>query len=467
MIRIYFDDHEIPLKYIKNLTQAANPFSDTFKLGVTICRTFTLQILNIENLDIPSKVVLYEDDNREQREEWSRYATLYVDEINEDNLDYTEYSLTDGMTKFNVDLTYTVGQTLLEILNTICANHGMTLNSNSFYMDDFALSWEEADITERELISYIAEVNGGYAYIDELGSLNLDVFKKTYNNDNYADLIELKTCSDIRVGSLHNYDRVYLELAQATVFYPETSENDTLYLNPENILFNDAEQYSREAIVQHIYSLINGLKFYNLSITRCPINGFLRAGQIIKIANSKFLATRNDFYIKDQNGKMLEISESNPLLTMINVNWNYNSMWLGGYDLDLQSSMQEETQVVTEKEKRRRLEIKVNRELGEITQRITSNEGEISQLIQDASGLEGYFSNAAGAKYIRLSAEGIVIRESPDSAYAVIDENGFYCYNDDQVRVAAMKENEFDTTNWIFSETRNGNCLNFYKRRTS
>lgn len=462
MIRVFFDEQEIQPDYIKYLNQQVNPFNEKFELGSTICRTFTLQILNLEKYSVPNRVILYEDNGNQDREHWDRYATLVVDEVNEENLDYTEYFLTDGMTRFNTDLVYDIDQTTAQILENICLGHNIELGDYSFYMNDFVVTWQEEDITEREFISYIAEVNGGYAYIDNLGRLKIDQFKKQP-----VEKIDINKCSSLRVGAYHKYDRVYIELAEATVYYPETSENDTLYLNPENILFNDTEQYSRENIVQHIYSLVNGLQFYNLKIDDMPINPNVRAGQILSIDTGDFLSTQDEKYILTDEGEKIVVSKGKPLQTIITIDWNYSSMWLGGIELDVRSSSQEETKIIKEEEKRRRLDIRVNRQLGEIRQRVTTNEGEISQIIQDASGLEGYFANASGARYIKLSSEGIRISESAESSYVIINEDGVDFYNDDQVRVASMRANEFDTTWWIYSETRNGNCLNIYRRRTT
>lgn len=234
------------------------------------------------------------------------------------------------------------------------------------------------------------------------------------------------------------YDRVYVELAEATHYYPETSLNDTLYLNPDNILLTDGENYTIDGIVQHIQSIINGFCFYNVSIEKCPV-------------------------LDVQVGRMITIGKYQ---TIAVTDWKYQQGWIGGYEIDVQTSKQEETKILdNSKELIRRISIKVDRNNNEIRQEISDTNGQISRLMQDASGLTGYFANASGAKYIRLTADGIQVSKDNDSSSVNITENGVDIYNDDHIKVASMKANEFDTTNWVYSETRNGNCLNIYKRR--
>lgn len=96
---------------------------------------------------------------------------------------------------------------------------------------------------------------------------------------------------------------------------------------------------------------------------------------------------------------------------------------------------------------------------------VQGNTTQISQLVQDAAGLTGYFANANGAKYIKLTSEGIKVSKDEDSAYVQITEDGVDIYNDDKVKVASMKANNFYTTQWVLSETRGGNCMNIFRRR--
>lgn len=96
---------------------------------------------------------------------------------------------------------------------------------------------------------------------------------------------------------------------------------------------------------------------------------------------------------------------------------------------------------------------------------INNNATQISQIIQDASGLTGYFANAEGAKYIKLTAEGIKVSKDDNSSYVQITEKGVDIYDKVKTKVASMKANEFDTTNWIYSENPDSNNLNIFKRR--
>ena len=64
-----------------------------------------------------------------------------------------------------------------------------------------------------------------------------------------------------------------------------------------------------------------------------------------------------------------------------------------------------------------------------------------------------------------MSADGIQVSKTPsDDSSLNITDDGIYIKDSDQVVVASMKANEFDTTNWVYLETRNGNCLNIFRR---
>ena len=181
MIRVLFDDTEINGNYILNLTQIVEPYNQNFIIGNTVCRQFSIDVKDVGYSTIPDKVYLYEDNGSDTQSEWTKYATLLIDNTEVKDEHYTTFSLTDVMVRFNVDLTYTVGQTVLQILNNICTSKGITLNTQSFYMSDLSISWQD-QIQERDLISYVAEVNGGYAYIDEDGNLNPILRKMIKNN---------------------------------------------------------------------------------------------------------------------------------------------------------------------------------------------------------------------------------------------------------------------------------------------
>ena len=290
-MKIFFDGYELDRRYVKALSQSAEAFNGTFKLGSTICRAFELEIskectllelLQCENgsplltedglplrveqdMDIttykPQKIRLTDDMERV-------YATLRLDDIDTEDDYILSYKLTDEMVMLNQEFVYDTSQThtVQELLNMICTSHGMKLATTSLYLADMPISWGGESMTERDFVSYVAEVNCGYAFINKDGNLEF----KSYTNTPSAE-IDVRNCSSFKVGYHHIYDRVYLELGTATYYYPETSDHDTLYLNPENILFTSGGKYPYTEVMARMYNQIKGFNFYNIEANRCPI----------------------------------------------------------------------------------------------------------------------------------------------------------------------------------------------------
>lgn len=403
MIRVLFDNVEINGNYILNLSQNVDPYNQNFVIGNTICRQFSIDVKDVGYNSIPDKVYLYEDNNSNIQANWTKYATLLVDDTEVTDEHYTTFSLTDVMVRFNVDLTYTVGQTVLQILNNICTSKGITLNTQSFYMSDLSISWQD-QIQERDLISYVAEVNGGYAYIDEEGNLNFEAYTNIP-----ASNIDINKCSSYKVGELHKIGRVYVELATATQYYPQTTSDDTLYLNPDNILFTDSQGYTIENTIKHIYDSINGFMFYNMAIEQCPIDPNVRAGQIISVGGWSRLLTSDGDYILTSDGNKILVTEGLLVPFICSIDWKYNTQWMGGYTTDLDCKVQEETQIVDTKKKLSRITIKVDRELGVISQSVAQLDDDLNEVEATLELKVSKDDNDQIISMINASADNIIL----------------------------------------------------------
>lgn len=392
MLRIFFDNTELSSDDIISFSQTVKPFQNRFKAGVTVCRQFDLEIIkggkiklgdddigfyvatneggeNTANVGIDVNGIYYSKDTILNKinigidsqgvyatdeptvefaipetvriyEDNLLYATLVVDSYDDKDKQRLSLTLTDEMVRFNKTLTYE-NKTVKQILNQICASHGINLITQSFYMADQVISWGSGEVSERDFIGYVAEVNGGYAYINNEGNLCIEPYSNLSKGN-----IDLATCSDITVGNHHKYGRVYVELAEATQYYPDKSNLDTLYLDPNNILLSDSGNYTIQGIVKHIQGVINGFEFYDVSVDKCPILPNVRACQIITI----------DKYP-----------------TLVTIEWNYNLSFFGGYELQLDSNLQEETTVsdTAMLAKLKKIKIQVDREIGQISQQIT------------------------------------------------------------------------------------------------
>ena len=93
MIRVFFDNNEINADYIRRLSQSAQLFTDTFKVGSTVCRTVELDVDRVGVSKHPSSVIIKEDDKT--------LFTLQVDNVDETNKQYYAYTLVDGMVNLN------------------------------------------------------------------------------------------------------------------------------------------------------------------------------------------------------------------------------------------------------------------------------------------------------------------------------------------------------------------------------
>lgn len=384
-MKIFFDGYELDRRYVKALSQSAEAFNGTFKLGSTVCRSFDLEIskdctllellqcedgeslltedglpLRVEqDLDIttykPQKIRFTDDMEKV-------YATLRLDELDTEDDYILSYKLTDEMVMLNQEFIYDTSQahTVQELLNMICTSHGMKLATTSLYLADMQILWGLDGMTERDFISYVAEVNCGYAFINAEGNLEFG----TYTNTPSAE-IEVKNCSSFKVGYRHVYDRVYLELASATYYYPEESTNDTLYLNPDNILYTSGGKYPYQDVIKHIQAQLNGFNFYNIEVERCPIP---QEALCCETVNFTF------------NGAIFP--------TIWQVNYDFNFHWYGGVSCILNNSNQEETKIISDGEKSKRtvnaLKITVDRELGLIKQEVQATEEKVNKISSDA-----------------------------------------------------------------------------------
>ena len=258
----------------------------------------------------------------------------------------------------------------------------------------------------------------------------------------------IEMCSSFKEGEKHHIGRAYVELAEATYFYPLTSAYDTVYLNPNNVLITDSDGYSIENIVKHIQEEIDGFEFYNITVDKMAVWQF---------GDMPYAGCMVNFTLGEGNNMVTYPS-------ILECDFTFNGTWTGGLRLDLNTDKQQET-AVSVNDIINNVTIRVDRELGVIERTVANTAGDVSQLIQDAESLTGYFSSVQGTQYIRLSADGIQVSKTPsDDSSLNITDDGIYIRDSDQVIVASMKANEFDTTNWIYSETRNGNCLNIFRR---
>ena len=307
-------DYIINSNYVTQLKQEASLFiGETFYIGSTVCRAFTLSVDKNAVMELPYGVEIQNDDN-------SYYASLDVDNIDDSDTKVYTFHLTDRMVRLNEQSSawFESGLTVYELLENISSRYGFDIQEQLPAYANLEITWYD-NWTAREFVSWVAELLGGYAYI---GNDNTLYFSPYWKVPQYT--VNVADCDSFKLGEQVTIDRVVYDTPSKTVIYPEnySGTGSTLYLNTDNQLFTDNDDITIESQVEYIYNEVNGFSFYNVEVGKCPINPAVRAGAIVGF-----------------------VLDGNTYPTIAQVNWNYNTMWVGGYSLHLDSPVQAKTQI--------------------------------------------------------------------------------------------------------------------------
>lgn len=372
-MEIYFDNVLIDEDCYTGLSTNFELFDGSFKLGSTSANTFKLSVDKMAINAQPNEVTIYQNGKL--------VAKLVVDNIEETDVEY-KYTLTDKMInlnfKYDASLIFKNGSaTLLQIAQDICSKVGIELATTDFRGHNKNISWYDNARTAREYIGYIAELNGGYAQIGKDGKL---YFLK--QNTSSVKKISIEECSDFQIGEKHIITRVVYEQGALKYEYGDETGN-TLYLNDENVFITEASE------VEEIYNEIKGFEFYNFKTNNCQIDYNITAGQIITFTDG-----------------------INNYSTIAEYDLTYNGGWYGGYNLELTTKKQEETQVNGTSTKIKNLSIKIDRAMNTITElaqettenteKLTKHEQTIDSISNKVSHIEETTNTIEGNKTIQL-----------------------------------------------------------------
>ena len=326
-------------------------FDNIFKLGSTPCVSFTIKVLKGAIGSFTNILVV---------EDGTLMHTLQLDSVDTSNNTTDTYVLNDYMIRFNTtydassliypDNTSTpVPATYLQILQDICAQNGVTCGVSSFTGSTKTTTQINSTIPARTYISYLAEMNGGYAYISAAGQL---MFGR-YSNISTAT-ISAKECSSFKLGALHTIKRVVYETGDV-LYEAGTDDGDIVFIDPSNTFITE------QADIDAIYSVVNGLSFYNIEVEKCPIST-ATVGQRIQFK-------LNDSYYR----------------TIVQINQQYNNGWVGGYSTVLDNSIQQETRVIGTEQALRTMMTIIDRNNNTFTRFVGDVDGKFSA-IQQTSG---------------------------------------------------------------------------------
>lgn len=378
---------------VVGLSLECKMFDEVFKLGSTPCYCVTLEILKGSAPYEPGQITkVYINDTAGSR--FSHY--FYLDEVNTDDDVVEKYTLVDSMIKFNFnydgsDFINAETRTLLDVLLNICEVAGVSTDITGFNGSDKIITWYDNTISAREYIGYIAELAGGYAYINASDKL---VFGDFVNSD-ISTTVALEETSGYKIGEYHVLTRVLFDNSDV-VYEAGTDTGNTVYLNPGNVYITS------QADVDAIYNAVKNFNFYSVKIDQCPIPKVPTIGWKVN----------------------LTLNGSITYTLIAQIQFTYMLGWQGGYDCMLANQEQEETQVIDNATKIRTIKVIMDRQNGIFTREIEETQNEVrvvdTNMLLDTNApsltkvnapYNRYFSDSGNSSYI--SGNIVEITDTP------------------------------------------------------
>lgn len=459
MIKIKFDDTFINDEAIMSLSQQYKMFENSFYLGATPCRSITLEIYKDYFTTIPEIVRLYDNDEL--------YCTLHVDSCEQVDKTKYKFELTDAMTLMNesYDASSIVSEntTLLDVANNICNKYNVTLVNQDFYGKDKIITWYDNTISARDYIGFIAELNGGYAIINNEGNIEL----KQFTNETTHE-INVNECEDLTLGERHYITRVVYDTGVLKWEQGEETGN-TVYINTSNTFITE------ESDIENIYNNINEFEFYALNTGNCiDVGG--TTGETINF-----------------------IDGNNIYPTILQIEKKYNGSWIGGYKNEINTETMQETEIIDNEIRIKTINTKLNRdeaqleivaqETTNINNNLTNNYYNITQtnelILNSKEGLTNTFSEAGGNNIFRNTGLWFIAESGDNLVYPseeIYPGNDLYptAYDNYEYWVGDADKGRNDNSssgnsillkNNIFSQEQdvpNGNySISFYYRKTN
>lgn len=203
MLEIYFDGVLLdPINYME-LTQKWVMFDKEFKLGMTPSREFNLTVpKSVFNENIENVKIVYQNND---------YAYLILDKVSYDennSIPKAKLTLVDKMVKanFNYDASQLVPCSIKTILEDICDKMGVELGTTTFTNEELVVDYYDNTLLARDYLSFISELAGGFARIENDGKLYI----RTFNNSK-ATSIMTDLCEKIIIGQKHEVERVVFD----------------------------------------------------------------------------------------------------------------------------------------------------------------------------------------------------------------------------------------------------------------
>lgn len=318
MLEIYFDGKLVDPDDYVDIKNNFKLFDETFFLGSATANTFTIEVPG--TYSVPTDVKI--------KYKSKEYANLIVDKFNLKENNILSLTLIDKMVLFNskIDISKYVPISAKNLLKLICTSRGIEIGIESFSNENETISEYNSNLTPRDYLKFIAELNGGYAQIGQDGKLYLKNF------DTIPKIINVDDCEDFKLGEKRKIERVVFDNGILKFQTSEDENLETLYLNSENPFI------TKEEVFNNISNKILNFEFYNFETKNTLILDDVIAGDLIKF--------------KDGDKEYLTIAQ---------YELDYNGSWNGGYSLNVNSKKQEETKQVGVNTKIKNLQVSINR----------------------------------------------------------------------------------------------------------
>lgn len=444
MIEIYFDNVLIDGDAYEDIRTQYTLFNNAFFLGSTASNEFTINVNKSYVSNHPSEVKIVDDNTT---------YYLYVDAIAEDYWFYN-YTLKDALVNlnFNYDASILIEQKKENEEETYLQDIFEDILTRANIETDYVLKNANIVITHydntvsaRDYIRYIAELEAGFVRILPNGKLDIIPHKMasklTQDSGEYEELIlgerkfVTRVVYDNGAGLFWSFD-----INDDNDEEDEYIDGMTVYLDSSNPFIDSV---NGETQVEYVFNQIKEFEFWTLDITATQLDTNIRAGDIITFEH-----------------------DGNSYNTIAQYSGGFGGKWVGNYSLKLDSERVEETKIIGQSEKMKRIQTIVNRDSNRLdiqAQEVddlkvaTANLGisveGIEARVEDLDGLVGDVAD------LTLKTDGLELRiEKLGGANLIIDSVGHY-KNDVWVNM-----HESISNNDIFENTISKNAWKLMNR---
>lgn len=379
------DDFVISGNYVYGLSRSHKHFSDRDNFSLGAMPSMSVVVKAAKESGVQAKLedgyttLLLQEETSPNT--FTTQYMLNLDSVDDKDLYFVEMTFADSMVKLNFkyDASEIITQsadgyvTLIDIVRDICSKAEIEWSNSTqtdlqAYNGNFStmkVSWYDNTISARDYVSYIAELNGGYAKIDADGHLR---FPRYATISSYT--ISTNVCSSFLIGEQKTpATKVLYQLGASTEYVGTEGADakDTLYVNSNNVFITngtlaDDTEFSITDQLEFIRTAISGLSFYSITVDKLVVPELARAGDIVQFTNG------NDSY-----NAIWEVEQT------------FNGVWRGGLASSFATGTQQETSSKAVPSVIRGIYLNIDRDMNELTVLVNENKLDADGKIQSLS----------------------------------------------------------------------------------